>query len=207
MPKVTPPKLSNPISDDGKTLTCQRCGKSWARKYSDRLPKACSKCGSRYWQKPLTPYWASFRKEQAAAKEAAEIKLITTQQEHLQKILAKIHQPDTVKVYYCPNPADLEIIKDRCTFWLPENSPDPKPLAKELYQVGHTVATASQISFNTIRGMIKDELLPYDKVFFIKIEDPSQYIYSFNPDGTVRKFWGYKWPDGIEPAPATGRPE
>lgn len=196
----------SPTTKDDLTLTCQRCKNIWQRRNLETLPKSCPRCGSRYWQKPLTPYWESYYKEKAAFQQAQEQQRIATKQEYIQTILNMINQPDSLKIYYCPNQASLEPIKDHCTNWLPENTIDKTrtdydKINAELYQLGHTIATTAQGVFPAIKGMISKNLLPHNKVFFIKIEGSSQYIYSFNPDGTVQKFWGYQWP----PQPPVGK--
>lgn len=201
MPEVTLPKPASPISNDGKILTCQRCGKSWARKYPDHLPKACSKCGSRYWQKPLTPYWANFRKEQAATREAPENPHKPT------KYTGRIMYPDSLRVYYHQDAAILEPIKDICTHWLPEKM-DPKPSLSSLYRLNNTVATTRKTALTVLKSQMNpnwpaEERLPGEKVLWItlsKIHSGSnirQLVYTFWPDGSNRSFWDFEWPYNI----------
>jgi DNA-directed RNA polymerase subunit RPC12/RpoP len=194
-----PTEIDQSITDK-LTLTCQRCGESWIRRDMTKLPKSCARCGSRYWQKPLTPYWESYRKEQAAQKLANEIQVIANQEEYIFTILTKLNQPDVLKIYCSLHQPELEPIRHLCNFWLPEKMAheiDPTEQEKfvnTLYQPGNTIATTSEMLFRVARNKVAKGLLFYKKVFLIKIRSNTQYIYSLNPDGTTKVFWGYKWP-------------
>jgi len=41
-------------------LECKRCDHTWMQR-GESKPKACPRCNSRYWNKPLTEYWKSVR--------------------------------------------------------------------------------------------------------------------------------------------------
>jgi predicted Zn-ribbon and HTH transcriptional regulator len=46
----------------GEKLKCERCGNEWFQKF-DAKPKTCPDCKSRYWEKPLDPYWKAVREQ------------------------------------------------------------------------------------------------------------------------------------------------
>lgn len=194
-----PTEIDQTITDK-LTLTCQRCQHSWIRRNMTKLPKTCAKCGSRYWQKPLTPYWESYRKEQAARKLANEMQVIANQEEYIFTILTKLNQPDVLRIYCSLHQPDLEPIKDICTFWLPEKTAQNQDFDEQekfintLYQPGNIIATTNEMMFRHARKRVEQGLLFHKKVFLIKVRSNAQYIFSLNPDGTTKVFWGYSWP-------------
>lgn len=191
------------------TLTCERCGESWIRRNMNKLPKTCPRCRSRYWQSPLTPYWAAYRRnaspqeleaakqleaqQRAAIKQAEDQELAAAQQRIHQLLADQINQTENLILYTCTYQAALKPIKHICNIWLPENM-NPIPSLTQLCQLGNTIASTSPILTRTIRELISKDQLPQDKVFWINIEGSQQYVYTFTKDGITQTCYGTTWP-------------
>lgn len=192
------------MTTDNTTLTCERCQHVWQRRNMNKLPKACPKCRSPYWQVPLTPYWITRRQEYAAkaAKTQPELKPPETGLQELttrqKKFSPPITYPDSLKVYHAYNAAILQPIKHLCTYWLPEDM-NPPPGNETLYQLGNTIATTRQAVLNYLKYLIQ-EGLDCNKVLWITIvktqpwQNYTQTITTFRPDGREKDRWFYSWP-------------
>lgn len=192
------------MTPDDATLTCERCQHIWQRRNLNKLPKACPKCRSPYWQKPLTTYWTAKRQEYAAAKQARQPELkppntglqdLTARQKKFSPIITS---PDTLKVYHAWEATALQPIKPQCTYWLPENI-NPQPSSETLYQLGNTIATTRPGVLSQLKYLIQKGL-PHNKVLWITIVKTyswqyyTQAITTFRQDGSEKDRWFYSWP-------------
>lgn len=190
---VNHPNTVNQDIKDSLILTCQRCNQSWQRRSLDKLPKACPRCRSRYWQKPLTPYWAIKRQENEAIRQAEAKQEFEARQRSIQNQMPDTNREDLLKIYFCPNIEALEPVKKHATFWLPENSLNP-PTADQLYQLGNTIATTTENLLHAVRYRIVQKQIPHDKFLWIEILNSSQMIFTFDSDGLKQSFWPFDWP-------------
>lgn len=197
----------NQNTESSVTLTCLRCQYTWTRRNFNKLPKVCPHCNSQAWQKPLDSYWESYYKEHATAKEIASIyydddPLSASEQAFLNRVKGPIMYADTLRVYHSWYEELLLPVKDICTYWLPEKT-DPKPKSTEIYQLGNIVATTKQIALETIRGLMKTNHLPGNKVLWITPcrtnprQKYTQVVGTFWPDGRDNGSWFFDWPYDI----------
>lgn len=210
MTPISPPTTVDQNTQDNLTLTCLRCNHAWMRRNLHKLPKTCPKCGSRYWQKPLNPYWAAKRKNQTNQKQEDLQNLIAAAQRIQQLQTGQLNPADLLILYSSPNQADLEPIKHLCNYWLPEQL-DPKTsfesrqlFFNQIYQIGNTIASMDSFASHFLTEMITRQQLPHDKVFLIDIGSPFPFsskkgvfknICVFTKKGILQTCQSFDWPE------------
>ena len=89
-----------------------------------------------------------------------------------------------LKIYYSDKIDDLQKIKIRADYWLPQKS------SNTLYSPGHVICTTNQFMLAGIEVAILDGKIPHNQVLWIDCTNPQSIIsYTFGPTGKVLTFY------------------
>lgn len=186
------PTASNQLTDDMQ-LKCERCNHIWFRRNPYKLPNACPRCGSRFWQSPLTQYWAAYRKAKETTSHGKPKKQEIANQMIKQLLAGQLNPADQLILYSNPNQAALEPIRHKCNIWLPEKD-DPDHNQWVLFSFGNTIATTDERLILLLQEAVAKKQLPHNYVFWINLKDNQQHIYMFTKDGHIQTCYKTAWP-------------